>query len=202
MDRYEFLAITSDGTWEYDDKNNTDLPIATTNLVSGQRGYSLPGFNDEIFQIVKVLAADPAGNIRELYPVSLNDRRSRNIWETTPATPGTPYRYEKFADTIMLDGVPNYNYSGGLKIVVKRRGIRFTANDTTTRPGIPSIHHMYLAMHASLPYLIASPSIPSAKKNDIAALVQQEEDSIKEYYAKRAADEPTKITLKRYRSSR
>lgn len=202
LDRYEFLAITSDGTWEYDDKNNTDLPVASTNLVSGQRDYSLPGFSDELFGIEKILAADPAGNIRELYPVNLNSRMSRNIWETTPATPGVPYRYEKFGESILLDAVPNYNYSSGLKIVVKRRGVRFTAADTLTRPGIPSIHHMYLAHHASLPYLLASPSIPSSKKNDIAALIQQEEESIKEYYSKRAADEPTRIIFKRYRSSR
>jgi hypothetical protein len=47
-------------------------------------------------------------------------------------------------------------------------------------PGIPVVHHNYLARYASLPYLIEK-MLPI--KNDISALIQVDERDIKKYWA-------------------
>lgn len=56
---------------------------------------------------------------------------------------------------------------------------------TSKVPGIPSIHHEYLARHASLPFLIEK---KSEIKNDIAQLIIQDEGSITQYFANREKD--------------
>src|ERR1700709_849488 len=40
-DRVASLIRRADGRWKWDDESQTDLPIATTALVSGQQDYSL-----------------------------------------------------------------------------------------------------------------------------------------------------------------
>ncbi|MEA2036879.1 MAG: hypothetical protein U9O94_05185 [Nanoarchaeota archaeon] len=57
-------------------------------------------------------------------------------------------------------------------------------------PGIPSIHHLYLARYASLPYLIEK-NLP--QKNSIAALIQEDERSIIKYFSYRDKDTRSRI---------
>ena len=47
------------GNWQYDDNNNTDLPFATTNLVLGQRRYTLPS---DALTIQRIEIKDENGN--------------------------------------------------------------------------------------------------------------------------------------------
>jgi len=56
---------------------------------------------------------------------------------------------------------------------------------TNKSPGVPVIHHPYLARHASLPYLIEK-ELPSA--GSIATLLQQDERAIEEYFSQRDKD--------------
>src|SRR3990167_7720200 len=39
------------GTWEFDDSNQTDLPIATTTLVASQQDYSLATTVSELLRV-------------------------------------------------------------------------------------------------------------------------------------------------------
>lgn len=61
---------------------------------------------------------------------------------------------------------------------------------TSKIPGIPTIHHPYLARHASLPFLIEK-SLP--QMGDILAQIQRDEDSILEYFSNREKDIPTRL---------
>ena len=155
LDRFFTIALTHDGVWQFDDTNYTDLPIGTTNLVSGQQDYS---FASDVISVEKVLCKDSAGNWVELYPVDDSESRSnigaRNIWLLPSNNSGTPLRYDKFAASIFLDPIPNYNSTNGLKVVFKRNASKFVSSDTTKEPGIPSLFHPYLAKVASLPYLM------------------------------------------------
>lgn len=58
-------------------------------------------------------------------------------------------------------------------------------------PGIPVIHHEYLARTAALPFLIEN-QLP--RKNDIAALILKDEQQIVDYWANRDRDLKTVIT--------
>ncbi len=49
--------------WEFDDTNETDFPIATTNLVASQKDYALP---TTLVKLVRVEVKDSAGNFQKL----------------------------------------------------------------------------------------------------------------------------------------
>lgn len=61
-------------------------------------------------------------------------------------------------------------------------------------PGIPVIHHNYLARYAALPFLITN---EMSRKNDIAKLMQVDEDAIVKYWAHRDKDTRSQITFKK-----
>jgi len=177
-----YLALSNDGQWLFDDLNQTNLPIGVANLVSGQYDYE---FADEVLVVQKVLAKDSVGTWTELRPYGFEDDELDNLWKLTSGNSGSPVRYQKLAHSILLDPVPNYNSTGGLKVVFKRNAPRFASTDTTTDPGIPSIFHVYLARYASLPFLIEK-NLPQA--NGVASLIQQDEQAIKDYFSVRSKD--------------
>lgn len=61
---------------------------------------------------------------------------------------------------------------------------------TSKIPGIPTVHHPYLARHASLPFLIEK-TLP--QMGDILAQITRDEDSILDYFSNREKDIPTKL---------
>ena len=190
LDRFMYLALSNDGQWLFDDLNQTDLPVGVANLVSGQYDYE---FADEVLVVQKVLAKDSAGTWTELIPYDFEDDELDDLWKLTSGNSGSPTRYQKFAHSILLDPIPNYASTGGLKVVFKRNAPRFASTDTTTDPGIPSIFHVYLARYASLPFLIEK-NLPQA--NGVASLIQQDEQAIKDYFSVRSKDIKGKLKPK------
>ena len=57
--------------------------------------------------------------------------------------------------------------------------------ETSKVPGIPVIHHSYLARYAALPYLIEK---EVASKNDVATQIGMDELAIQEYFSNRDKD--------------
>lgn len=199
LDRFVYLAATADGVWQFDDTNYSDLPIGVTNLVSGQQDYT---FASDVLLVSKVLCKASDGVFSELYPVDLSETRrnmaARNTWDLPSNNGGNPRAYDKFANSILLDPIPNYASVGGLKVVFQRIASYFTASDTTKEPGIPKIFHMFIARYAALPYLIQN---KIASKNDVAAQIQQDELAIGDFFSHRNKDDTSSIKPK-YRSSR
>lgn len=199
LDRFFTVALTHDGNWQFDDSNYTDLPIGVANLVSGQQDYS---FASDLLTVVKVLAKDANGNWIELTPVDESQSGAniyaKNIWTLPTGNSGTPSRYDKFANSILLDPIPNYNSTGGLKVNFKRNASKFVSTDTTKEPGIPSLFHGYIARVACLPYLMEHNMDNAGGINN---LILQDEALIKEYMSKRIGDERNIISV-RSRSSR
>jgi len=187
LDRFFSIALEEDADWQFDDTNNTDFPIGVANLVSGQQDYS---FASELLMVTKVLVKDSAGNWLELLPVDQDQKASRNIWTLPTGNSGIPFRYDLFANSILLDPIPNYNSTNGLKVVFARNGSKFVSTDTTKAPGIPSLFHPYLCQYASLPFLIEK-KLP--QKNDVAQQIQIGEESIKDFMANRNKTKRTKI---------
>lgn len=188
IDRFFHLAMLYSGEWQVDDTGNTTLPIATTDLVSGQYDYS---FAAELLVLSKVLAANSAGTFIELLPVDSQDRRSGNIFTQPTGNNGIPTTYDVMGNSILLGTTPNYSYAGGLKVLFQRNGIKFTSGNTTETPGIPSLFHMYLARVASLPYLIerGMDSVP-----EITRQIAVDEEAIKDFYSNRIKYRKTLIT--------
>jgi len=183
LDRFYTLALTHDSQWQFDDTNYTDLPIGTGDLVSGQQDYS---FASDVLTVEKVMIKDSSGDWQELDKVDINEPGAKNLWTLATGNSGTPTQYDKFANSIFLDPIPNYSSTGGLKVVFKRNASKFVYTDTTKEPGIPSLFHPYLARVASLPYLIEHNMDALTSLN---TLILQDEQAIKDYMGKRNKDD-------------
>ena len=184
LDRFVYLAATASGEWQFDDLNRNDLPVGTTNIFTGQQDYS---FASDVLLVEKVLCKDSTGVWQELTPVDITDSKyeAGNIWTLPSGNSGSPTRYDKFANSLLLDPIPNYNSSSGLKVVFRRGPSYFESTDTTKEAGVPTLFHAFIARYASLPFLIEH---QHPAKNDIASLVQMDEKAITTYYSLRPKD--------------
>jgi hypothetical protein len=199
LDRYAYLSLMADAKWQADDAGATDLPIGTTNLVSGQQDYA---FASDVLVVNKVLVKNSSGNWREIYPVDVAETQTSvyasNTWTLPTNDSGTPYTYDKVGNSILLNPIPNYNSTAGLKVVFGRNLTKFVSTDTTATPGIPSIFHPYLALYAAYPFLRDK---GKTNARDIQMEILKTEEAIQEFYNRRERDVPNKITF-RTRSSR
>lgn len=194
LDTFVEMAIKSSGTWQWDDSNHTDYPIITTNLVQGQRdyGFTVDGSGNLILDIYKVFVKGEDGVYREIYPVDVQSSIREETREFTDGQngEGRPYRYDKTANGIFLDWIPNYNSTAGLKMYINREASAFLTSDTTKKPGIPGIFHEYLALRPSYYYCLRN-SLPQTK--GLGELMVIMENNIKSYFSKRTKDEPQRM---------
>jgi hypothetical protein len=178
MDDFMAIALQSSGNWAFDDTNHDDYPIISTDIVSGQRDYSVLEDQDgnPILDIYKVVISDAQGNGRELEPIEVtaNDHRHAH-WDISAfyngtTTSGVPNKYAKTGNGIFLDPVPNYNRTGGLLLYVNRAASRFTYTDTTKKPGVPALFQKYLWLKPALDY---------ARRNNLSSYPRIEAEVIK-----------------------
>jgi len=200
LDRAWSIILQASGTWQLDDSNQTDYPIITTDLASAQRDYSftVDGSLNVILDIYKVMVADPNGLFHEIYPVDVQSGKGMDSFFSGQNIGGQPFRYDKTANGIFLDPVPNYSVAGGLKIYINREATYFTVSDTTKKPGFAGIFHEYLALRPSYQYAYRN---GLANVNVLKSEMLEMEDAIGEYYSKRSKDEKMQIRTI-YRSSR
>jgi len=201
LDDFIQLALSSSGTWQFDDSNHGDYPIITTNLVSGQRDYTFT--TDEggnlILDIYKVLIAQPDGTYVEIQPVDSQSQKDTETLTDGQNETGTPTRYDKTANGIFLDLIPSYNYTNGLKVYINREGNYFTYTDTTKKPGVPGLFHKYFYLKPALDY---------ARRNGRSNYAQLQKEvmdmegderlnitgTIVDYFASRTKDETPRLT--------
>lgn len=188
LDRFVFLAMTADEKWSFDDNNYTDLAIAQTNIVSGQRDYQ---FALEHLEIEKVLIQTPDGTWKEIKPLSQTENK-QTFYENNTGNTGVPTRYEKRGSTIFLDVVPDYNGTNSLKVFFSRGASYFVSTDTTKVAGFASPFHKYIPNHMKAHYAIDR-QMPIGK--NLYELLQVEESSIRDFYSNRSKDERPKLSV-------
>jgi len=263
IDKYFALA-----NFQFEDSNQSTVPIETINLVSGTSRYALSDLTSELLNFLRVEITDNADLDILIYPNKLsNITEAYDEYYKDNATPAEYFKIGKYID---LKPAPNYSKTSGLKIYFDRPASKYTwitftvaaatdlftatahglavgdglifesdgtipagitadtavyyvitipdantfkvsttiggstidVTDTGTgnhkflkvsrSPGIPSIHHIFLARHASLPYL-AEHKLPQF--NSCAQLLAQDERDIKEYFNKRNKDERNIMTM-------
>lgn len=154
---YKKVAIAIlrvDRSWKWDDSNWTDFPIATIDLVSGQRDYTLPastsgGNASTLWQIDMVEVMDSAGNYTEI--------RLMEYGEIEDPNTGVPTRYNLIGNSIRLQDIPvtgSVTLTAGLRIRFKRSIVEFTTASTTVQPGFIDTYHDLLAYDAASSYLM------------------------------------------------
>ena len=186
LDRVFALIFQVGGTWQFDDSNHTDYPIITTDLVSGQRDYSFT--TDEngnlILDIYKLMIADENGLFFEVLPVDQQGKPPFTMIDGQNTT-GQPFFYDKTANGIFLDPIPNYNSTGGIKVFINRTGSYFATTDTTKKPGFNGLFHEYLALRPSYQYALRN---SLANMNVLKAEMIEMENAIMDSYKARERD--------------
>lgn len=180
------LIHEATGNWQYDDSNKTDLPSATTNIVSGTATYVIP---DDALTINRIEIKDSSDNWYRLKPITLEEIRTEGDFLTDIGIP----RYYRAVDRVVtFYPSPDYASTNGLKVFYDRGCVDFTTSDTTTKAGFASPYHSLLPVKASLMWLKASN--PTSPK--IPMLVQDEaklEKALVEFYGKRFKDKKPRV---------
>ena len=197
MNRVATLIMTADGRWQFDDTNNTDYPIGSTDLVvtagSEQQDYA---FDITMLRITRVEVKDSTGAWKKLEPIDQGDLFDTSLTDFLN-TPGLPRYYDKLANSIFIYPKPvasAVTATKGLRVWFQRPPSYFTVSDTTKVPGFNSLYHRLVATIASRDYAVFKQlSVASA----LGTLVQQQEDSLIENYALRNKDEPIRLSVKR-----
>lgn len=187
-DDFLHLAFEAGGTWQFDDSNQTDYPILTTNIVSGQRDYAFTtdGSSNLILDIQKVLVLPSATATiyQEIKPIDeLNDPSSILTADTNG---GAPSSYGKLANAIFFNNLPNYNATNGLKVVINREPSYFVYTDTTKKPGVPGNLHRWFALKPAQEY--ARRFLGRDDYERLTLDVQLFEQRIREAFARRERD--------------
>jgi len=188
------LIFRSSGKWQFDDSNQTDYPIITTNLVANQRDYSFT--TDEngnlILDIYKVMIKDAvSGLYSEIYPVDQqSDEDMQSFYSGQNAT-GTPTRYDKTANGIFLDCIPADNVVGGLKLFINREGTYYVYTDTTKTTGVDGLCDEFLGLQPSYRYAMRN---GLSNKEEFKRDLEELKKEIAKRYRDRGRDESPMIT--------
>lgn len=193
LDKIVAKIIGSDGRWQWDDSNYTDYPIATTNLVSGQKEYVM---DTTFLAITRVEWKDSNGDWVLGRPIDQRDipEAIDEFYDTN----SNPIYYDKVNDSLFLFPAPNYNSTNGLKVYYQRNVDYFTSTDTVQEPGFASQFHRLVSLYAAYDYALARKQelIPGLSR-EIAMM----ESELTDFYGKRSEDEP-RVMRSVYKSSR
>ncbi len=228
LDDFVALALKAEGTWQFDDSNHDsaegNYPIISTDLIAGQRDYSFISdqFGNLILDIYGVYIANPNKIFVKANPVdvetgknNLQDNFNSNAsgllfygglssFTDGQNSQGTPVRYDKLANGIFLDPIPNYNMRlanegvAGLKVYVNREGSYFATTDTTKKPGVPGLFHRYFVLKAAMDYARQNNKANYSSISNAVLMYEGNEEagivgSIQSYFSKRSKDERSRM---------
>jgi hypothetical protein len=174
---YKKVAIAIlrvDRNWKWDDTNYSDFPIATIDLVSGQRDYTLPaavsgGNASTLWQIDLVEIMDSQGDYYEIHLMEYGDNENTDT--------GNPTKYNVIGNSIRLQPIPlsgSVTLTAGLRIRFKRSIVEFTTASTTEQPGFIDTYHDLLAYDAASTYLMPfNRQLALDYKNDFAVRLKE-----------------------------
>lgn len=191
LDKVFHIIFSSDGKWQFDDRNHTDYPIITTNIVASQRDYSFTV--DENSNIILTIArvfyrSSTTTPYYELFPVDVQSDTESEISTFADGmnAEGQPTKYDKTATGIFLDMIPPSAVTSGLKIYISREGSYFLTTDTTKAPGFAGLYHEYLVLEPAYRYARANNLVvKETLKRDVLEMEKQ----ITDFYSRRAKDE-------------
>lgn len=193
------LIMQADGRWQYDDSNQTDFPIATTNLVYNQQDYSLSASH---LRISGVSVLTNSGLWQRLQPFDPEDLKAHYSPIIDRAsffsTPGRPLYYDKLANSIILYPAPDNGVSvtltAGLKLYFERGPVLFdyTTGTVSNQPGFNSLYHSLIAYWAAYNYCLAKQ--PSQAQGYLVE-AQRLEAAMLADYESRDKDERQRLTM-------
>lgn len=174
------------GRWQFDDANNGDIMISTTDLVANQDNYTLA---DEHLRLSRFRVRDKQGNWKTLRPIDRRDESDRLLAKT-----GEPVAYDKIGRSLIPVPVPDYGATLGVELTFERGSNYFSPTDTTKQPGIPSPFHRYVSLYPSRDQVLAK-NIPN-KLQPIDTELQRLDQDLINFIAYQDRDEKPGMTIK------
>lgn len=188
MERVASLIMQADGLWQYDDTNQTDLPIATTTLTSAQQDYTISNTH---LAIERVEVKDTSSNWRKLSQIDKSEYQDVSLSQAFPSN-GAPLYYDIQGSSLLLYPAPDYTQAASLKVYYKRGPSLFTTADTTKNPGFNSLYHDLIPLWVAYDYAVAN-GLPTA--NGFLAEILRKEDALKRDFSLRNKDNPPRLTV-------
>lgn len=187
LDRVVTLIVKNDKKWQWDDTNQTDLPVATTDLVASQQDYSLAVTH---LKISEVKVEDTTGNLRALEKLQTEEIEDAiNRFTST----GQPLYYGLRGNSIFLVPSPSFASTAGLKIYFQRGASYFVSGDTTKVPGFATPFHRLIALYQARDY--CSTKGMKSREMSIKEEIFRLEQELQDFYLRRAGDENTRLSF-------
>ena len=179
------MIFAAEDDWDWDDSNQTDYPIATTNLVAGQQDYGIPVTLD-LLKLQRVEITYDGTNYHRMQELDVQTMGTAvDPTSITGIFSVEAPRYDIKGNSIFLYPVPTTNVTAGLKLWFLRGPLEFTTADTTKKPGIDPVFHSMIAVGASYDYALIK-NLPS--QNGLLAKFQDYEVRLKQYYGRKNED--------------
>ena len=194
LERVVTLIREAEGRWEWDDSNNTDLPIATATLTTDQQDYS---FDATHYRIARIEVKDTSGNWHLLKSIDQADIFDQALTEFL-ATHGLPQYYDKIGNSLFLYPKPSYTQAASLKVYYERGPSYFATSDTTKEPGFNKLFHALIPMWCAFDYALIN-SLPVV--NTLRGEIEVWEQRLQEFYGFRSRDEHPKMSARSRRYS-
>lgn len=178
------LVNRHDRRWQFDSTEQTDLPIATATITSGQQDYSLETSH---LTIDRVEVKDSGGNWHRLKPIDQQElKRDKEVALTEyQETTGLPQEYDVIGNSIFLYPVPNYTQAASLKAYFTRGPVAFVTSDTTRTPGFNSLFHDLIPLWCAYDYAVAN---GNDNTNVLLNTIVMKEEELEKFYAHRDRD--------------
>ena len=141
------------GGWKYDDRNNTDFPIATTHLVANQTNYALPVDTVQL-NGVYFLEEGTTDTWTKLQPITLEEINRIEAEPNFNNTPSIPQYYRVLANSIKLYPAADFSQDDSLMVEYSRDISTFATTDTTKTPGFDIIFHEAIAVYIAYQFAL------------------------------------------------
>lgn len=160
LSRVQTTILRAQDEWDFDDSNNTDLPILTADLVASQQYYTLP---TGMIDMKRLEMSYDGSTWKKVEPFDINER-GRDTNDLSDFSKVSPFYDLVASDTFTLYPIPDTNVTGGLKIWISRTPVDFTSAELTTgtkEPGFDPLFHQILAYGPALDFCVAR-NLPQA----------------------------------------
>lgn len=187
--KIDSTVLASDGQWQYDDKNHTDIAIIYTNLVANQRHYTV-STDENGNQILEIIQAYILSNGTYVPLEPVDETQFANFYDGQNNT-GTASMYGKKGNTISLDLVPSANVTNGLKLEITREGYYFLTTDTTKTAG----YGLYDYLIADLACFEYARFNTIANVNLTAPYIEESKKELRDYFSRRNMDVSKRLSV-------
>ena len=157
LDEVASIIQMADGSWQFEDPNNTTSPIGRTDITSGEQSVGI----DLTFLKVEKVWIHTSATDRRWTELKFNPDKSRFLNKNSTNDVGVPTQFTIIGNEIFFDCFPNFSTTGdannldlyGVRVLFERN-VKYVGDGTngtlatTASPGFNPQFHKYLSLYA------------------------------------------------------